>query len=465
MLSIKNNIKKSARLIFVDFFGLVVGILNGFFLPMVFSIEGYALFRTFTLYATYAVVFSFGLTDGLYLILGGKEESKIDVSKTKAYYFFLIKLQAAIFVVLFILSYLILKDTALIFFSFFIMPLQLIHFFRLYYRALGEFDKYSSLQIVLVVLELLNTLFIVFYFKSDNPNLFITFKILNHIIVAVLFTIIFYRNHKDAKTVKLERVDYYKVMKSGFIVLMADMAAALMFSLDRWFVMIFFSKQEFAYYSFAVSILNLFLVFITSITNIFYSYISKRIKDCKYIKNLKNYVLIVSSFFPLGYFLLKFIIETYLLKYVDALEVLWILVLMLPFISVVNVLYVNLYKASKSIKIYLKRMIVMLFISFVLNILAVSIFDTTAAISWATLISFIIWYIYSSKDFESVAVKTKEIVYLSVLIISFIWLKVADFNLLLSIFIFLLILIIDVITFYKDDSINILKTIRNNLYR
>ena len=107
------------RLVFVDFLGLLVGILNGFFLPMVFSIEGYALFKTFSLYAVYAVVFSFGLSDGLYLMYGGKAEADIDESKTKAGYFFLIKLQAVVAVIMFAISYFIMKDTALVFFSFY----------------------------------------------------------------------------------------------------------------------------------------------------------------------------------------------------------------------------------------------------------------------------------------------------------------------------------------------------------
>lgn len=451
-MMIRNNVKKGIRLVFVDFLGLLIGILNGFFLPMVFTIEGYALFKAFSLYAAYAVVFSFGLSDGMYLMYGGKNESDMDASKTKAYYFFLMKLQAVVCVIMFITAYLILKDMALIFFGFFIIPLQLIHFFRLYYRALGEFDKYSLLQSVLVVFELLNTLFIVFYIKSQDPHLFISIKIINHAVVAVLFSLLFFRKYRDVDSAGLKWPDYAAIMKPGFAVMMADMLAVLIFSLDRWFVMVLFSDEAFAYYSFAVSILNLFLVFITSVTNIFYSYISKKLGDDIFIRQLKNQVLIISSFFPVGFFILRDIIEVYLDKYSQALEVLWILILTLPFVSVINVIYINLYKASKCIKAYLRKMTVILIVSFILNAAAYIAFKNTAAIAWATLISFILWYFYSSVDFPDIRITMREIIYLMVLNISLYVVRGAQLSLPLSVFVSMVVLIGNVLVFYKKDA-------------
>lgn len=463
-MMVKDSVIKGMRLVFVDFLGLLVGILNGFFLPMVFSIEGYALFKTFSLYAVYAVVFSFGLSDGLYLMYGGKAEADIDESKTKAGYFFLIKLQAVVAVIMFAISYFIMKDTALVFFSFFIMPLQIIHFFRLYYRALGEFDKYSLLQGILVIFELLNTLFIVIYVKSQNPDLFITIKIINHVIVAVLFSLLFFNKHRTSGPAPLKWGDYTAVMKPGFLVLIADMAAALFFSLDRWFVMILFDDAAFAFYSFAVSILNLFLVFITSVTNIFYSYISKKLEDAAFIKLLKSCVLIISSLFPVGYFVLEKIVEVYLGKYIGSLEVLSILVLTMPFIGVINVLYINLYKASKSIKVYLKRMMVVLTLSFILNAVASIIFGTVASIAWATFASFVIWYFYSARDFKELKINIIEIAYLFFSTISFFAVKAADMGLLLSLLVLGIVLTINALVFYRKDIIHVFSILGNNVY-
>lgn len=458
-----SKIKKGLRLIFVDFLGLVIGILNGFFLPMVFSIDGYALFKTFSLYATYTAVFSFGLSNGIYLLYGGKDTAEIDISKTKAYYLFLLKLQVFVSGIMFVLSYFAFKDNALIFFSLIIMPLQLIDFFRLYYRALGEFDKYSFLQVILVVLELLNTLFIVLYSKTQNPDLFIYIKILNHFVVAALFSALFLGRNKAIKTVRLKFRDYYTIMKPGIILLIADMMVVLIFSLDRWFVKSLFSTEDFAFYSFAVSILSLFMVFISSVTNIFYSSISKRLEEHKYIRSLKNYVLIISSFFPICYFILHYLVKAYLAKYVDSLDVLWIFILTLPFISVINVLYINLYKASKNIKVYLKKIVIILSVSFVFNITAYIFFGTVTALAWATFIVFVIWYFCTSNDFQAAGTSRREVIYLSIMLVSFIAVKEIKLNLLLAIFILITLLISNVFIFYRKDFIEMLRVFRTNV--
>lgn len=432
MIVMKDSVKKGFKLIFVDFSGLIVGILNGFLLPMVFRIEGYALFKTFSLYATYATVFSFGLSDGLYLFYGGKRMKEIDTSKTKAYYLFLMKLQGVVLVFLLLVSFFLLKDMAFLFFSLFVFPLQLIHFFRLYYKALGEFDRYSVLQGVLVTFELLNTLFIVFLMKSQEPHLFISIKIANHLLVASILTFVLVKQLKGVRAPRLKWSQCKEIIKPGFVVLMADTIAMVIFSLDRFFVKGSFSDEAFAYYSFAVSILNLFLVFILSITSIFYSYLSRKVGDRHYIINLKHKVLLLSFLFPSGYFLLEYIVTSFIGNYVQSLEVLWILMLTLPFLSVINVVYINMYKASKSIGMYLKRMLVVLCSSLMLNVLALVLFDSTIAIAWSSLLSFAFWYVYSSKDLEGARITWGEVLYILLLMGSFVLVKASDLGVIWS---------------------------------
>lgn len=460
----KDSIKKGLRLIFVDFLGLVVGILNGFFLPMVFSIEGYALFKAFSLYATYAFVFSFGISDGIYLIYGGKSEADTDVSRTKAFYFLLVKMQVIICAGMFFISYCILKDTALTYFVFFIIPLQLINFIRLYYRALGEFDSYSMLQSVLVIFELLNTLFAVFYIRSQDPGLFIAIKIINHLIVALLFSWLFLGKHRAVPAARLAWRDFIAVMKPGFAVLLADMAAALIFSMDRWFVMVSFNDAVFAYYSFAVSMFSLFIVFVTSITNIFYSNISRRIGDTDYINRLKNKVLIISSFFPAGYFILQGIIEIYLTEYTKALDILWILMLSLPLVSIINIIYSNLYKASGSVKAYLRKIVTVLAVSFSMIAAADAFWGTSIAIAWAAVLAFTVWYIYSSVDFQSTRINVREAVFLLLLIAGLSLVRELDMGMLASVSGAAAVSTAGVLMFYRRDAADIMRIIGSSIH-
>lgn len=451
-------IKKGLALIMADFLGLVVGILNGFFLPMVFSVDGYAFFRTFTLYATYAVIFSFGLTDGMYLIYGGKKEKETSPSTTKAYYFFLLKTQAVVFLLLFLLSHYILKDDAFLFFSFFVIPLQIIHFFRLYYRALGEFRKYSIIQFALVFFELLNTLLIVFYVKSDQPHLFIIIKIINHALIALILSLVFLLTRKGEKVASLKRVDYLTLIKPGVVVLGADLVAVMIFSLDRWFVMFLFNKEDFAYYAFAVSILSLFLTFITSVTNIFYSEISKKLKDINYLKSLKNYALLLSSCFPLGYFIIEAVVLKFLPEYISSIKIFWILIMSLPFAGVVQIVYGNLYKAYRNVKLYITRMASILIISFLFNLAAYLIWGTLQATAVGTLLAFISWYLLSSKDFSIMGMDMSEVLYLMVLISGFVLIRIIHPGRVISSLLYLCLLGLNAFTFYRNDVIMLIRT-------
>lgn len=454
----KKLFKKGFSLIFADILALVVGILNGFFLPMVFSIDGYAFFRTFTLYATYAVIFSFGLSDGMYLMYGGKEEAQTDPALTKAYYFFLLKMQAVIFLLLLLLSHLILKDDAFLFFSLFVFPLQIIHFFRLYYRALGEFKKYSILQISLVFFELLNTLFIVLYIRSEQPSLFIILKILNHVLIAFIFSIVFLMKHKSKNTISLKRGDIFRLIKPGIVVMLADIIVAFFFSMDRWFVKLLFSQDDFAYYAFAVSMLTLFLTMITSVANIVYSEMARSCEDNSYLNSLRSFAVVLSSFLPLGYFVLQAIIIWFLPEYSSALQVLQVLMLTLPFAGVVLIVTNNLLKATQNVKRYITRMVTILLISFLLNLIAFLIWGTILSIAIATLLAYILWYLISFVDFLSSGKKLREVLYLSFSLAGYVLVLYTRLNWIVSFILALCILGLASFVFYRKEISQWLKS-------
>lgn len=453
---------RGLSLILADILALLVGVLNGFFLPMVFSIDGYAFFRTFTLYATYAVVFSFGLPDGIYLLYGGKEESKTDPALTKAYYLFLLKMQTVVFLILLVLSLLIIKDDAFLLFSLFIFPLQIIHFFRLYFRALGEFKKYSLLQIALVSFELINTLLIVLYIRSEQPNLFITLKILNHVLIAFILTTVFFLKHKNENKVSLKREDVFRLIKPGIVIMLADIILAVIFSLDRWFIKLLFSQEDFAYYSFAVSILTLFLTLITSLANILYSRISRKCDDISYLTTLRNFAVVLSSVLPLGYFVIQGIIKWLLPAYSNAAQVLQVSILALPFVGVVLMITNNIYKATRDVRRYITRMITVLVISFLLNLTAFLIWRTVISIAVSTLLANIFWYLISLRDFPSSGTRTQEVFYLFLSLTGYILVQCICSNWIVSFTLAFCIMGLATFTFYKKEIMQWIKINSNS---
>ena len=67
-----NLLKKIINVGFANIFQVFSGIILGFIIPKVLTIESYADFKTYTLFAGYIGMLHFGFVDGLYVDYGGK---------------------------------------------------------------------------------------------------------------------------------------------------------------------------------------------------------------------------------------------------------------------------------------------------------------------------------------------------------------------------------------------------------
>ena len=65
---------------------VVSGIIIGFIIPKVISVEGFGLFKTFSLYITYVGLFSMGIIDGIVLKYGDKDYEQYDAKLFRSYF-------------------------------------------------------------------------------------------------------------------------------------------------------------------------------------------------------------------------------------------------------------------------------------------------------------------------------------------------------------------------------------------
>ncbi|MBF8984612.1 hypothetical protein IZY60_13785 [Lutibacter sp. B2] len=447
------RLKKVFKVIFVDCFSLLVGILNGLFLPKIFNIDQYSFFKTFGLYASYAGIFHFGFSDGIYILLGGKKEKDIDKEKVRGYYELLLKIEIIVLTVFIFMNVVIIKNIVFRYFILYVFPFQMVHFFRLYYRSIGKFDSYSLLQASITTIGLINTLLTVFFFKS--PDIYIVIQILSYIVVAIYISFRFYLHHPCSKKVSFKEFRY--IVELGFTVMIANTVAELFFSLDRWFLKFGFSSNEFAYYSFAVSMLTIFIKLINSVMILLYPYFSVNITDDKSRKVMKKYLIIITSFAPTSYFVLKYIVGNYLNEYIKSIDILGILILAVPFIALINILYSNLYKASKSVKKYLTIVCLMFCVTLILNVLSYLIFKNPIMIACATVTSFFIWYLYSSKDFEGLEVTRREILFFIVYFITFSIVLKFKFGIILPGLVFVIVIAVSEWIFFREHVTSLIK--------
>ena len=450
-MSLKNNI---LRIFSANFLNAFSGIIIGFIVPAVLSLDSYAYVKTYALYISYIGFLHFGFIDGMYIKYGGKDIKEVDKGILKCEHRIFMSIQS-VMTVIFLIIGLSTKDFIITIMAVSIIPINTTSFHKLFYQSTGQFKRFANASYIYTATYMITNLLLVFLFKSNNYILYILTTLVANLIVFIKLEYKFYIEFKDVDIKYSD--DIKKNIKIGFFVLLANLSVLLFYGIDRWFVKIFYSNNDFAYYSFAISMLNIVNIFINAISIIFYNYLSKD-ENVERIKKLKIYFLIVGGLASFAYFGLSLIVNIFLKKYIHSLSIIAISFATYPYMIVINALYVNLYKARKNEKKYLVVVLSMLLISIIDNIVAVYLVNNVRGIAVATTLSFITWYIFSMNDFKYLKCNIKECIYLLILLIVFL-LTTHMKNYILGAIIYLITYITLVLTLYKKYILELIKIV------
>ncbi|MDM0546296.1 capsular biosynthesis protein [Clostridium perfringens] len=411
-MSLKSNI---LRIFSANFLTMISGIIIGFVVPAVLSVDSYAYLKTYTFYLSYIGLLHLGFIDGMYIKYGGKELEFLDKREFKLEHRMFIIIQSII-TIFFITLALYKNDIIIFLFALSIVPINTVSFYKLFYQSIGEFKKYANISYVYTLIYLITNVLLAIVFRSKN---YIGYCITSILANGIVFL---YLEYKFAIEFTKIKVKYdrkvWNNIKVGFFILLGNLSVVMFYAIDRWFIKLFYTVNDFAYYSFAISMLNIINVLVGAISVTFYNYLAKDENEEK-VKKLKRYFIILGAFASLGYFALSGIVSILLKKYMLSLNIIAISFAAYPYMIVINALYVNLYKARKNEKKYLKVVFLMVIISTIYNTIAMLLSKNSVAIAIATTLSFITWYIYSSRDFKYLKSTRKESIYLFINLIGF----------------------------------------------
>lgn len=451
------NLRKSFSKVFsVNILIMIVGIITTFLIPVFLDVEQYALFKTYGLLISFIGIFPFGFIDGMYVNYGGRRIDDINKSEFKYERKILFIFQLIIMVCLIIIS-ISFNNRLLLLFSLTILPFSMLGFYKFFYQAVGNFTRYTYINISTVLLIFLFNVILVFI-GVKNAEVYIILNVVAYYIVFAIVDLLFLNQYKKIRSTKNRQL-IKRNFSVGIYMMFGNLSSILFYSVDRWFIKFYLNLNSFAYYSFAISMMSLIILFINSTSAVLYPYLASK-NDDKLLKPIKNYLLILGSLVTLSYFIFEFIITGFIPKYVPSLSVISILFAGFPAIIVIRALYINLYTYQKKEKLYLKTVFYMLTLSILLNLIVILIFKNIIAISAATTISFYIWYFYSAYHFKTIKVRFTEIIYLSLFIISFI-ISANFLNVISGFLVCTILLCLLNILFYKND----LKKLLNNLLK
>jgi O-antigen/teichoic acid export membrane protein len=440
--------KNIFRVLFSNFWVVIIGLLSSFIYPKILSIDDYAAYQTFILYLSYTTILHLGLPTGMVLNYAGTSYEVIDKRQYKCEIIATVRL-LFIFSIFFLVIALLFNKKILIYIALSIIPVNLFGIFKALYQAWQNFKSFTILNMIIPTSILFITMAIFVLSKNFNSDIYILIYIFVHICVMAYIMFEFNSFTKGIKPNKILTKKNINTAKNGFTLMVASYIGILFYSIDKQFIKMFFDNTAFALYSFGISMQSIMTIFITSISQpLFPKIASGELKKEDFL-DIRNLLFVFGSLSGCAYFGISIIISLVINKYVPSLTVIRNFFAVFPAMAVVNCLYINLYKTERKMKLYLKTLILVLIISFALNGLSVLIGNRYYYIALATTITYYIWLIIGARHFSYLKLKLKDVLYLITFMIAF-FVITFFFEGIIGFFIYLaVIMLINLFFYYK----------------
>lgn len=423
--------------------------LASFFIPAMLSVEEYAIYKYFSLIASYIGILHFGFCDGIFLEYGGRclqdvSENKL-ASEQKSIYFFEVIISTLI-----IISGVLKRDIVIVIVGLNVLPSILITYYAMMYQSMGEFKLYAIIYNGLSVLTLISNAVLIFIVRVDNGIMFASATVVVNFITALYTTIYFNKKYIQCKgRVALSILTKY--MRMGILLTIGNTAYILFSSVDKWFVKWLLDTDEFAYYSFAVQLLSVMNMFINPVGLTLYSYLSRR-KEKEFEYNIKIIITTLLFFMLTGVFVIKFVIEHFLVKYTNSISLIIILFLAQVFLLLNSTIYINMFKTYRMQKQYFFNLVISVVVSAMLNATFFYIGNRTSKdIALATLVGMIIWAMLNLRHFKYLQYTRNHFLFIGCMTLAYVFLNVIGKNIINMIF-YLLIWLIILNIFANDVS-------------
>lgn len=383
---------------------IFTSLLTGFVIPKILGVEDYGYYKTFFLYSGYTGLFHFGFCDGILLIFAGKRKDDLDENDFLSYTRFLIILESIISAIIISISLLFLDGNSKFIFSCVAIYLFLQNIMSYYQNILQctqQFKEYAAKNVVNSILTASVVISMWAVYKWGDSS-FVNFKIYVSCLLAIFFIlalwfVVRFRKITFGKASPFSKTypTILKCFKYGFPLLIANLCSGLILTFDSQFVNVYFTNEIFAKYAFAYSVLGMVTKLISAVTVVLYPMLKQtepdRLKEL-FPKSV-SLLLIVSSASLFLYFLLDPMVRWVLPQYVDSISIFRIILPGLLLSSIVSVIIQNYYKTFNKPGLFFLFSAITLAVSVSLNFVAYYLFKSTAAISWASVITLSFYYL------------------------------------------------------------------------
>lgn len=298
-LELKKILKNILFVLGAQLLVLIISMTRSLILPAFFSVESYGYWQIYLFYSTYVGIFAFGFSDGIYLRYGDKDYTELPFAKLRASIriFSLMLLVTTILIIFFTYFFSVNDDLrfALLFSGFNIFVLGLTGIFTYVLQITNQIKKYSFFSVADKVLVLV-TVLLMFFVDNNNFKLIIVIDFIakSLVVVAMIYLckeLWIGRNVSFSMAFK----EFKNNIGAGVKLLIANLLGMLIVGMGRFLIQVFGEIEDFATYSFGITITGLVLTAITAFSLVLYPSI-KRLDKNNYDKYFKNITSFINAF-------------------------------------------------------------------------------------------------------------------------------------------------------------------------
>lgn len=415
----ENSLSKNIiRVLSANFWVAVIGFLGSFVFPRILTIDGYALYHTFTLYVGYITITHLGFPSGMVINYAGKDYNKIDRKQYRSEMLLLMSI-LSFFTLAFLIVSFATRNRMIAYIALAIIPTGVTGSYKSLLQSWSRFKFFSKISTVLATAVPVAALIYYVITKALPGDIYIIIYLIVYWIVTLVLLAEISKKIHGVKANKLLSQENWKTERIGLAMVLGNYINTLFVSADKQFVKWFFGNQEFAYYSFGMSMQSLMTVFIASIAQpLFPAMAQGKFKDEEY-NSIKELLIIFGSLSGCAYFAVSIIVKLFIQKYTHSLDVVGIYFVVFPAMAVINCLYINLYKIKGIMATYIKTLIGILALAIALNAFFVFSVGKFTGVAIATTITYYIWFLIGFIQFKFLKITIRDVMYLIVYTIGF----------------------------------------------
>lgn len=382
----KNIVKNIVYAFSAQGISLILSVLMSLMVPKLLGIEEYGYWQLFLFYSGYTSFFHFGLNDGMYLRLGGKNYKDINFSLLGAQLKIMSGVQVLISIFVTVAVILFMSDPnrqfVIIATGIYLVIYNASAYIGYIFQAVNQTRVYSVSVMVDRAIFMLSIL-VLLIFRTGHFEYFILLYLISKSI-ALVYCILKGRDVIFSKliSIKFAVKEIWINMSVGIKLLIANIASALILGSGRLVIDAIWGIRDFGKLSFSISLANFFLLFISQVSMVIFPALrqtntQQQKKVYYFVRDMLSMVLPVVF---LAYIPMSILVGKWLPQYSESLRYLALLLPLCTFDGKMQLLCNTYFKVLRKEKILLAVNLFSMVTSFVLSLIGGYIFNSIYAI-------------------------------------------------------------------------------------